>query len=290
MRTPLWETSAGALAALLNSTTAIVVFDLYTLTLAGGTVYRWSGTDVAVTVNAVTWALGPAFKRGRVQATVGIQVDTLEVTLFADSTITISGTPLIQYIARGGLDNARLQVDRAYRAATDTAVVGTLEWFTGRIAQVKPDRAQAELSVASDTELLDVMVPREVYQPGCTNTLYDSACGKDRTALTVSSTTSSATDATRTVFSHSLAQAAGYFDLGVVRFTSGANNGVARTVKIHSGSQITVLNPFPVAVANGDAFSIYPGCDKTQATCTTKFSNLARFRGHPYVPTPETVT
>lgn len=290
MRDPLWESSPGALATLLNTRTDVVVFDLYTLTLPGGTVLRYSGTDVAVTVNAVTWALGPTFSRGRTKQSIGIQVDTLDVTLFADASQLVAGTPILQYIARGGLDNARLQVDRAYKAGDDVAVVGTLLWFVGRIAEQYPDRTQARLVVKSDTELLDVMVPREVYQPGCTNTLYDSACGKSRTAFTVSDAAASASTETRTTFGHALAQTAGYFDLGVVKFTSGANTGVSRTVKKHGAGLMTVLSPFPFDIAAGDAFDIYPGCDKTLATCEAKFSNRLRFRGHPFIPTPETIT
>lgn len=34
----------------------------------------------------------------------------------------------------------------------------------------------------------------------------------------------------------------------------------------------------------GDAFTIYPGCDKQQSTCSAKFNNLIHFRGFPYVP------
>jgi uncharacterized phage protein (TIGR02218 family) len=290
MRTPLWESSAGALASLLNTRTDLVVFDLYTLTLPGGTVLRWSGTDARVTVNGTSWLLGPGFKRGRTRLSVGIAVDTLEVTVFADASITVSGTPLLQYIAKGGFDNARLQIDRAYKGRGDVAVVGTLLWFVGRVADTKGDRTQARLNVKSDTELLDVMVPREVYQPGCTNTLYDPSCGVSRAAKTVTGSATSASDATRTSFSHALGQAAGYFDLGVVSFSSGANAGIGRTVKRHTSGALAVLSPFPFPVASGDSFSIYPGCDKTQATCTAKFSNVIRFRGHPYIPAPETIT
>ena len=87
-----------------------------------------------------------------------------------------------------------------------------------------------------------------------------------------------------------MAQAAGYFDLGVVKFTSGANNGVARTVKRHTSGQLVTLQPLPAAVANGDTFQVWPGCDKLQGTCSGKFANLARFRGQPYIPMAETVT
>jgi uncharacterized phage protein (TIGR02218 family) len=133
------------------------------------------------------------------------------------------------------------------------------------------------------------MVPRDVYQPGCLNTLYDAACGLNRTTYQVTGTTTSATDAARLVFSHGLAQAAGYFDLGVIQFTSGANAGISRSVKTHTGSTLSVMQPWPAPVASGDAFKAWPGCDKTRSTCETKFSNTIRFRGHPYIPMPETV-
>lgn len=289
MRTPLWETSLGALATLLNSRTDLVVLDLYTLTLSSGAVYRWSGTDVVVKVNGVTWSLGPIFKRGRTRLSVGVQVDSLDVTVMADASVQINAIPLLRFIALGGIDNARLQVDRAYMSGTDTAVVGTLLWFTGRIAQTKADRTQAALTVKSDLELLDVQVPRELYQAGCLNTLYDSACQVVRATYNVTGAATSASNATRTQFSHALGQAAGYFDLGVVTFTSGLNTGQSRTVKLHVAGTLTVLSAFPFAVANGDTFGIVPGCDKKQSTCSAKFANLVNFRGMPYVPVPETV-
>jgi hypothetical protein len=41
--------------------------------------------------------------------------------------------------------------------------------------------------------------------------------------------------------------------------------------------------------AAGDAFQIYPGCDKTlSSNGCAKFANTARFWGSPYVPVPET--
>jgi hypothetical protein len=52
---------------------------------------------------------------------------------------------------------------------------------------------------------------------------------------------------------------------------------------------VSLIAPFPTAPASGDAFQIYPGCDKTlDANGCAKFANTARFRGFPYVPSPET--
>ncbi|MCU0624551.1 MAG: phage BR0599 family protein, partial [Gemmatimonadaceae bacterium] len=81
------------------------------------------------------------------------------------------------------------------------------------------------------------------------------------------------------------------FDLGIVRFTSGALSGVSRVVRSHvqSGGVLRLVAPLPAAPAPGDGIAVTPGCDKRQATCSSKFSNLARFRGYPYIPVPETL-
>ncbi|WP_457329728.1 DUF2163 domain-containing protein [Rhizobacter sp. P5_C2] len=312
MRVASWEKSPGALAELLNSETELGCIDLYTFTLPGGLVLRWTGGDQPIALNGTTWSLGPGLRRSRTRMSVGIEVDSLDVTVYElpadlddeERAMQLSGTPLLAYIARGGFEHARLELQRAFLPAAEMAsltppIVGTLVWFTGRVATTKGDRTQQVLGIKSDTEQLDVMVPAEVYQPGCPNTLYDAACGVNRDAKTVTSAASSASDATRTRFSHGLAAnlyPSGYFDLGVVRFLTGPNTGIGRTVKRHTtggaggaGSEITVLQPFPFPVAPGDSFAIYPGCDKTQSTCKAKFNNVIRFRGKPYVPAAETV-
>ena len=309
MRTASWERTPGALAELVNAETALGCIDLYTFTLPGGQVLRWTGGDQAITVNGTTWSLGPGLRRGRTRQCVGIEVDTLDVTVFdlpvdldtEERAMQINGTPLLAYIARGGFEHARLELQRAFLRAADMAslnppIAGTLVSFTGRVATTKGDRTQQLLGIKSDTEQLDVMVPAEVYQPGCSNTLYDAGCGVNRDAKSVNSVANTASDATRTRFGHGLTQAAGHFDLGVVRFLTGANAGVSRTVKRHTVggaggtvNEIAVLQPFPFPVAPGDGFVAYPGCDKTQPTCSKKFNNVIRFRGKPYVPAAETV-
>ena len=85
-----------------------------------------------------------------------------------------------------------------------------------------------------------------------------------------------------------LSQSAGYFTRGYILFTSGALNAIKRTVKGWQPGLVSVFNPLPAVPAVGDTFMIYPGCDHTQATCSSKFGNVVHFRGFPYVPVPET--
>ena len=90
MRTPTWETSAGALAAFLNTATQGIKADLVTITLLGGQVLRYSAEDRAVTLNAKTFARGPLVLLGSTRLQVGIEVDTHEMTLVADATVQVT--------------------------------------------------------------------------------------------------------------------------------------------------------------------------------------------------------
>lgn len=291
MRQVSWQTSTGALLALLDAPGAqVYMVDLYTITLSGGTVVRYTNADTAVIVNGNTYAAGPSITRGRTKVSIGVSVDALTVNLAADTGVTINSVPLLQFVAGGGLDGGRLVLERAFAASALSAWVGTVVLFQGRIGDPQVNRFSADVPVKSDSELLNVMVPATIYQPGCSNTLFDSTCGLAKAAYAAAATATSASDATRRTFSTGLAQAAGYFDMGWAVGVTGPNAGVGRTVKSYSGGVINSIQPWPLAVAVGNTFTVYPGCDKTQATCLAKFSNTIRFRGYPYVPAPETVT
>ena len=134
--------------------------------------------------------------------------------------------------------------------------------------------------------------PRNVYSPSCGRVLYDTGCGVSRSANTTTGTVTSGSSGT---FSTSLtAAAADFYDLGVITFTSGSNSGVTRSIKTQAaGGNITVVPALPATPLAGDAFTIYPGCDKSQGTggCGKFYSTtnvLLHHRGFPYVPPPET--
>ena len=81
---------------------------------------------------------------------------------------------------------------------------------------------------------------------------------------------------------------AGYWAVGTITFTSGANAGISRMIEASDISGALQLRvPVPVAPSAGDAYSITPGCDRTKASCLWKFNNLVHFGGFPYIPTPE---
>lgn len=293
MKTPVWELSPGALAALLSSISHLQLrkIDLYTITLSDGTVFRWSGGDEPVRLGSTLWVLGPIMRRTRTRTNSTLEVDTCNVSFSAPPGFTINGTPLIQFIAAGGFDNARLRLDRAFSAGPGTPWQGALNRFTGGLGATSGGRHEKYVQGRNDVELLNIMVPRNVYQAPCLNSIFDTDCGLSRDDYVVTGQATSAADANGTSFSHDVAGlGVDELALGDVLFTTGANTGIRRTVAANQVSDMTVIDAWPFPVAPGDQFTAWPGCDNLLDTCTSRYSNRARFRGMPFVPTAETVT
>lgn len=274
------------LIALLNSSNQFQVADLYTLTLIGGGVFYYTSWDVDVTYNGHTYSsVGALFERSKIRIVLGVEVDEMDLTVYASPALLINGVPFLQAVRSGAMDGASVRLDRAFMSAPP-AVVGTLYQFGGNVASVRAGRSNAQFKVKSDLELLNVQMPRNLYQAGCLHTLFDADCGLTKASLKVSGSASSGS--TASVIHTALSQADGYFSLGTVTFTGGANSGLTRTVKQHASGALQLILPLPIAPSAGDAFDCYPGCDKQQSTCTAKFNNLPHFRGMPYIPVPET--
>ncbi len=111
-----------------------------------------------------------------------------------------------------------------------------------------------------------------------------AGCKKDLVALTVTGTLtavsngSAFTDSSRT-------EAADWFGLGTIVFTSGANAGLkAQEIKSFAGGVITTYEPFYYTPQIGDAYSMVPGCRKTLDACRDKYNNALNFGGFPFKP------
>lgn len=288
----LTRTATPALTALLRSSARLQQADLYTVTLPTGTTYRWTAHDQAVTIEGTTWTADIDIDRGDMTFLAGVEAQTMDMTITARDNSTINGVPVLGFILNGGLDGATVTLHKAFRQDLGQAPwVGRLEQFTGRVSDIESaGGGQLSIKVLSVLELFNMPLPPNVYQPQCRNTLYDVNCGLFSAGQTWSDIVTAGTNALRLTFGHDLPQVAGWFDLGAVQFVTGANAGIKRTVRQQTTTQLTVMQPWPGPVAAGDAFQVYRGCDLTMATCRDRFNNLANFRGHPFIPPPETIT
>ena len=287
------RTAVAGLVTLINTTRNFFVADLYTITLIDASVLRYTSADINLTVGGNTYLTAqpsggaPILKRGRVRWARGIQVDTLEIKLIGSTQHTVFGVPWMQFIRNGGLDGARWALDRFITDSWANTANGSLKWFSGNTAEVSPSRTGASISVKNDLELLNKKIPGQVYQPGCRHTLFDGGCGLVKATFALARTVNAGSTLTR-ILTTSAGQAAGYFDLGFLFFTSGPNAGAYRTIKKWDGAGLDLSLPLLSLPVAGNTFTIYPGCDKLKTTCTTKFNNLIRYGGFPYIPVPET--
>lgn len=295
------KTASQQLIDHLISNKQFVVVDLYTLSTlntswnSGLSVsyseHYYTSSSYNVAYNGHTY-LGSdlIISRGAITQTIGLEVATLDLTVYANDSMLINGKPFLQAARLGFLDGALLTLEKAFiqLGEIENTVIGTVNMFSGRVADVNATRTQADLRINSDTELLNVPFPRNIWQPSCQNTLFDGVCGANVNNYSFTGTVASATANTVTMSGNAAAKASGYFTLGGIIFTNGTLQGTARAVKIHTNNVITVAMPFPSIPTVGDAFVAYAGCDKTMATCQNKFNNLLQFKGCPFVPPPET--
>ena len=279
------KTAAPALVVFMNSARQGASFDLWTITLQSGTVLRWTDADIDLTtLDARTFIRGPVITRGRVKWMRGIEVDQLGVTLSSSQQL-IDNQRLPVFATAGGFDGATFQLERIY--LNDANVVqGQLVWFLGVVTDVDPTDFGASITVKSQLTQLSQQLPRNLYQASCLNDLYGSNCAATKIggSAAVSEVWSPTTFISLDIGSGSI------YTLGIVKFTTGANAGISRTVLYQSATILYFSRPFPFRVMAGDIMTIYAGCDKTFATCRDKFANTGRFRGAPFVPVPETIT
>ena len=279
------KTTTPECAELLQSSRQICMVELITLTLLSGAVIRWASSDTDVSYGVLTWWRGPIIERDSITLSIGIEVTSCSMTFHANDSVTVMGVPLLQAARRGVLGGAEILVQKGFTEDPANPLVGLVHIFEGRIGDVEIDSTSVKCDVRSFAELLDTMVPRNVYQASCLHTLYSPGCGLSKAANGLHMTAMSGSSATDLLCG---VTGVGVYDLGELVMTSGVNAGVRRAVKKHTAGRLLLAFPLPDTPAPGDTFTVYRGCDKSMDTCLGKFSNLVHYKGMPFVPAPET--
>jgi len=276
-----------ALDTWLATADQVLRFDLLTITTRTGLVARWTNADVALTTPDARTFQPAVYERDRLKWNADLQVDEVLLRIFVDSVDTFGGVAMLPYAYRGGLDGATVLLEWAYYDV-DKTFKGYDTRFEGSTGPADTGLGQIEISVRSLVAGLMRQVPAEVYQPGCRNTIYDARCTLDPASHSVAGAVTALAGTSLMAFSTNLGAAAGTYDLGAIKFTSGALAGEQRTVKAYAGGVVGTVLAWPSQPSVGDAFLIRPGCDGTKTRCNA-YANLIHFRGEPHIPAPETV-
>jgi uncharacterized phage protein (TIGR02218 family) len=275
-----------------------VAAELYTVTLANGATYRWTSSDSHVEVLINTWVgvherweLVPTMyipmplERGDITQSVGLSVDDVNVTLFCTDAPLFGDVTAQHFSLIGGFDNAHIKIELAFMDDAGVFMPNFVHLFEGSVTDVAMDRSKVDLTVSSVLIKLDTKVPRVVYQPSCTHSLYDVCCTLNSGDFEVFGVVGAGSSTRQICFN----SASGYFDLGRITFTSGRNRGFSRSACYFNvfDTAVVVNVEFPFMPEVGDEFVIVPGCDKSRSTCRTKFNNEVHFLGWEYMPVPE---
>jgi uncharacterized phage protein (TIGR02218 family) len=278
--------ASQALITLLNSSAQFAMADLYTFTLVGGGIYRYSGGAVALTDDHSNFfQLGPKFERSKSHVVIGVQVDELDLKIYPGPTDRLGSIPWLTAAWTGQFDGARLQIERAFMRPYGT-VVGTVVLFAGRISDIDASRTGIDMKCRSHLELLNIQMPRRLWQASCNHVFGDAMCQFNRSSLAAAF--NCAAGSTQTIIQGPPANGNPYLQGSIIGMT-GANAGQMRTITgFVPGQSVSVKLAFLSVPALGDGFELLPGCDHTLATCTNTFSNQAHFGGMPFIPAPET--
>ena len=275
-------------AARTNPDAPMICADAFQFTLRSGIVLGYTNSDVTFTYSGTTYLGNSILIDGlKYKAAVGLEVDQQQITVAALSTNTIAaGAPFLQALRDGAFDGTEVVRYRVFFSdhVGGTQVGGVL-LFKGRLGVIDEiGRTSAKLTVNSDLVLLDIDMPRNVYQPTCLHTLYDAGCTLTKAAFGTNGAVGAGSTATLINWSGASLN----FQQGSITFTSGVNAGVTATVmSAVAGVSMTLGYPLQSVPAAGDAFTVYFGCDHTLATCTGKFGNQANHRSFPFVPPPQ---
>lgn len=279
---------------LLLASRQFVFADCYTITLVDGTTklrYTTAQNDVSVVV--IDEVIRRTFDAKKVLISglrfkigIGVEVDEQTVTFAYDEYQEIYGQKFAYALRLGWLDGATISRDRYFAQAWGDPWIAGMPLFTGRVSTLESvGRVEAKVKVKSALVLLNIEMPRFMWQPACLNTLYDVGCGIDENAH--AETVVLGPGSTTTILYTS--SAADIYKLGKIYIED--DDAVTRVRSINdvvAGSYISLSYPLDFTPESGQQFVMYEGCDRTYATCGDQFSNQANFRGYPYVPVAET--
>jgi len=275
---------------------ARAVAELFTITLATGTIYRWTSYDKSLTVISNTWLApidgGALVTCNRLGVKNTVEVPELEFRLGCSDSLLGN---LKAQIHNGLFDGATVEMDRVYMPADGDTRYGYIVLFSGRLAGVTIDAEGITITTKGHNVLMNQQAPRNLYQTNCLHTFCDPGC----TLLASNYTFTGLTyigggDAKHLRWTVPAGFTASQFTLGKVTMTSGPASGQIRTVSLAVALDLIFTYPLYTAPNVNDTFDILMGCDRQLASCQTRktaggssVDNSQHYRGFPFVPQAE---
>lgn len=184
-------------------------------------------------------------------------------------------------LAAGSFDHARIETFLVNWAAPEERLLLRV----GHIGEVLREDGAFRVEIRGLAAGLDAPQGR-IFRAPCDADLGDGRCkvDLDDPAYRGTGTVVAALDGRHFTVTGLDGFAGGWFERGVLQWTSGANAGRRAVIKSHREGVVELWSAMTGAIAPEDGFSLTAGCDKRFATCREKFANALNFRGFPHMP------
>jgi uncharacterized phage protein (TIGR02218 family) len=287
------KTISPALAAHLATGQCTLAY-LWKVKRVNGTILGFTTHDQDIVYDdgsgdgSVTYLASTGFTNTATASKSDLSVDNLEVTAFLDSeSITESDLRAHLY------DNATISI-RVVNWADLT--MGHLTVKRGTLGVVKMAGGLATAEIRGLTHKLTSQIG-STYGPICRAEFGSGLngidmnskwkCNVDVAALRVTTGLVGAFDTRTMLLGGPPGSFDGYYDNGILSFTSGVLSGQSFEIKHWLGGifrYATLFLPLKTLPLAGDACTLEPGCNKTIFDCQNKFTNIVNFRGEPFLP------
>lgn len=306
------------LQALLDSGVPVDCVDLFAIGPCqnGAMIYATNGQlSVAYGGNIYQPVQYGAWSRGTITTKIGLESNSCDLTVLADNQVpvyfpgTSSAALLIDGIKYGLLGNAGVTISTLYNSSylagyACPAVTGPTGGslaeteFVGQVADIgRIGLTKATVTVQDMLYLLNIQIPRRVFQASCSHTVYDAGCALSSAAFTRAGVVAATTSSNFIQSSAHIepVSTSGTFEQGVLTWTSGKNSGLSCAVRAWTPDSLCDSIQFDVPpllpVSPGDTFQVREGCNKTFTSCANlqgATNAYVNFGGQPTVPVPET--
>lgn len=271
--------------------------EVFTITPIFGAVMTY--TNAATDVNVVPMIGGPGrvaylsrvviISGLRFKSSIGTEVDEQMIELaYTDGNTYQNAITWSQALRLGRLDGATIRRDRFFASAWGQPWVFGVTMFSGRVSTCsKVGRQSATVNVKSDMVLLNVKMPRDLYQPQCRNTWGDGAgCDLDQSDFAVQTTIGASP--TRSIIPW--AGITEEYVMGKLFVEGGDSVTRIRTIlRVNAGVSAEIIYPLDFDPLAGQDVVFYPNCRREFARCPLYHAEPEKkFIGFPFVPVAET--
>lgn len=281
------KTIPPLLLAELQSSQTNIAF-LWTIEMANGKVIRGTEHDQDVVIPPYAspdpyaghyYAIANV-TAGDIASTSDLSVDNLEVTgAVPQAPYTAITDVTVDEIEAGLLDMAPVTVLICSWKNPSYGAFVVKTGYLGAISRTSDGKYTTE--VRGLTQLLAQNIIRS-----CSDTCNVVKFGDNRCRFNVAAVTITGhvvLETNRQQFSVSLVESSPRYPFtgGTLTFTSGANAGFFREVKVDpntNGGVIKFWENFPEDMAPGDTFTLAPGCNRTQEMCRDVYHNIVHMR------------